>query len=47
MKNNEIGKLLKNIRESRNLTQEEVGKKIKIGRDAMQPYSIKILQMAV
>ena len=35
METNKIGKLLKNIRESKGLTQEEVGKTLKLGRDAM------------
>ena len=35
MKVNNVGKLLKNIRESKNLTQEEVGKELKLGRDAI------------
>ena len=33
--NKNIGELLKKIRESKNLTQEEVGKLLKLGRDAI------------
>ena len=35
MESQKVGKLLKRIRESKNLTQEEVGKALKIGRDAI------------
>ena len=35
MENNKIGNLLKTIRESKNLTQEEVGKAINLRRDAI------------
>jgi len=35
MKNENVGKLLKEIRESKSLTQEEVGKELGLGRDAM------------